>query len=455
MKNAILAVCLILLNSCHHDEILTQLLPAGSSDLKFTRLATVWDEAIPLGNGMLGALVWEKNNKLRFSLDRADLWDLRPMENLDRPEWKFSWVREQWEKNNYAAVQNMFDAPYDRNPAPSKIPGGAMEFDISAFGEVQSVELRLIDALCVVKWRSGIILETFVDAQGPVGWFRLSGAGPSVVPEFIAPAYNIARDTGADNSHSGQDLRLLGYPEGKISGDNNSVTYNQKGWRGFRYQVNIRWQNTGKTVVGCWSISSEYPGEEANADAAALTLSAMKSGYGKAFADHGSWWMNFWKQSGISLPDSSCRSNGIWRCTSWVLQQATEHLRSHLQAVWTADNGKLPPWKGDFHHDLNTQLSYWPSYSSNHLTQEAGFINWLEKNKPEFEKYTRQYFQVSGLNVPGVTTLTGQPMGGWIQYSFGPTVSSWLAHHFYLHWRYSMDREFLEKEAYPWIQGGS
>lgn len=29
-----------------------------------------------------------------------------------------------------------------------------------------------------------------------------------------------------------------------------------------------------------------------------------------------------------------------------------------LQSVWTADNGQLPPWKGDYHHDLNTQLSY-------------------------------------------------------------------------------------------------
>jgi alpha-L-fucosidase 2 len=53
---------------------------------------------------------------------------------------------------------------------------------------------------------------------------------------------------------------------------------------------------------------------------------------------------------------------------------------------------KLPPWKGDFHHDLNTQLSYWPAYSSNHMDQEKGFIDWLQKNRPEFEKYTRQYF---------------------------------------------------------------
>ena len=40
-----------------------------------------------------------------------------------------------------------------------------------------------------------------------------------------------------------------------------------------------------------------------------------------------------------------------------------------LQAVWTADNGKLPPWKGDYHHDLNRQLSYWTAYAGNHLSE--------------------------------------------------------------------------------------
>ena len=44
-------------------------------------------------------------------------------------------------------------------------------------------------------------------------------------------------------------------------------------------------------------------------------------------------------------------------------------------------------------------------------------------------------------------------MGGWIQYSLGPTVSAWLAQHFWLHWRYSNDRDFLEERAYPYVEG--
>lgn len=56
------------------------------------------------------------------------------------------------------------------------------------------------------------------------------------------------------------------------------------------------------------------------------------------------------------------------------------------------------------------------------------------------------------MNIPGVCTLTGEPMGGWIQYSMSQTVAAWLAQHFYLHWKYSADRTFLKERAYPFLK---
>ena len=52
-------------------------------------------------------------------------------------------------------------------------------------------------------------------------------------------------------------------------------------------------------------------------------------------------------------------------------------------------------------------------------------------------------------------SLAGQPLGGWGQYSLSPTMTSWNAHLFYLHWRYTLDNQFLRQEAYPWCKSAA
>src|SRR4030095_9593692 len=118
-------------------------------------LAKQWDEAIPLGNGMLGALIWQKENRIHFSLDRADLWDMRPMKDLHPKEFSYQWVIDHVQKKDYGIVQQYLDAPYDNEPAPSKIPAGALELDTKNWGDVLSVHLYLQNALCEVKWANG------------------------------------------------------------------------------------------------------------------------------------------------------------------------------------------------------------------------------------------------------------------------------------------------------------
>ncbi len=428
-------------------------LEVSPHDLYFEALANTWDEGIPLGNGMVGALLWQKEGKLRLSLDRADLWDLRPMENLKTPEWKFKWVQDQWEKDTYDKVQDNFDVPYDKSPAPSKIPGAALEFDISSLGPVASVRLYLKSALCEIKWKNGARLLTFVHATAPMGWYRFEGLTGPLPFGLVRPAYTLsgaAPGTEIDPV-TGSDLVRLGYPSGTINKSLNSITYDQEGWGGFKYQVATSFKIEANSVEGGWSISSEFLTRAKEPNAENVLKQIMGIGLLTSYGSHKDWWKEFWSKSSLSVPNTFLERQ--WHLEQYKFGSAARAYAPpiSLQAIWTADNGKLPPWKGDFHHDLNTQLSYWPAYSGNHLEEEMGFIDWLWKYRGTFKKYTQEYFETEGLNVPGVTTLTGDPMGGWIQYAFGPTVSAWLGQHFYLHWRYSMDREFLVEMAYPWL----
>jgi len=426
---------------------------AAGHGLQFSSLALTWDEAIPLGNGELGALVWQKNDHLRFSLDRSDLWDLRPIESFIKPEFNYRWVTQQVLKGDYAPVQELFDVPYNQLPGPSKIPGAALEFDIDGLGDVTSVQLKVNEAICIIEWDSGAVLETFVQADSPAGWFFFRNVPEGLSLSLIPPEYQKLDKSDQENALIGQDLQRLGYNQGETITDGKKIVYRQEGWGGFEYEAAVAWKSLRKNdIQGCWSISSTFSEDNTGQRAEQVVGESLKQGFQKNLKSHRTWWNNFWARSSVSLPDPILENQWYMELYKFGSAARADTHPISLQAVWTADFGKLPPWKGDFHHDLNTQLSYWPAYSGNHLDLEQGFLNWLWKNRETFKRYTRSYFGTNGLNVPGVTTLTGEPMGGWIQYSFGPTVSAWLGQHFYLHWIYSKDTDFLREKAYPWIK---
>lgn len=446
MKNICLFFVSGVLTACSGQ--LTLPVEESSCDMDFPTLANTWDEGIPLGNATVGALVWQRDSCLRFSLDRVDLWDLRPTDSISGPNNRFSWVYSQVQKGDYLPVQKKFDWPYDQLPAPSKIPGAALEFYTHDFGKPVQTHLYLKDALCETRWEKGIVLKTFVQAEEPVGWFVFENLPDTLSVSIVPPLYQKVGSTEKNDPVSGQDLRRLGYEQGKISRTGNSITYHQPGWNGFYYDVHVSWKRQGSSLYGVWSVTSSLSDDKAEAE----VRDAFERGIQQDYRSHQDFWDNFWQASSVSVPDSVLQKQyeqEMYRLGSIARENS---YPISLQAVWTADNGKLPPWKGDYHHDLNTQLSYWPVYTGNHLTEGLGYLNTLWKQRETYRKYTRTYFECDGMNVPGVCTLTGEPMGGWIQYSMSPTVGAWLSHHFYLHWKYSADKTFLQERAYPFVR---
>jgi alpha-L-fucosidase 2 len=425
--------------------------PKPQYNLQFDRLATKWDEAMPLGDGMLGVLIWQKDNMMRLSLDRADLWDER--QAFDLSAINFKWVKQQVLKNNYGPVQQKGDAPYDSKAYPTKLPAAAIEFDISSFGNVVSNVLDISTALNTVKFQNGIVFNCYVHAlkqQGFFGFENLPAAQADQIladltPHLVIPDYTGESDQSKnDNSHSGEGLQKLGYAKGTITKTANTVLYHQTTYNGHYYEVLIQWKRfPGNRVIGTWTISSDKP--------ATLSTLNTKLAEPTGWNTHANWWKQYWLRSSINLPDTLLEKQYYLELYKLGCVARAGAPAITLQAVWTADNGNLPPWKGDFHNDLNTQLSYWPAYTSNHLNEAATYTDWLWKIKQKNQQYTKQYFGVDGLNVPGVVTLNGYAMGGWIQYSLSPTIGAWCAQHFYWQWKYSMDQQFLKDKAYPYI----
>ena len=420
--------------------------PAPAHNLVFQKLPTRWDAGLPLGNGMLGCLVWQKGGKLRLSLDRADLWDTRPLKGLDRPEFSYRWVAEQVAKGTYGIVQEYFDRPYEQEAGPTKLPGAALEMTIGD-GESGNAELDISTGLATVSFSGQLVFKTFIHANRREGWFRLEGDSATfenlsnLSPALIMPKY------------AEGDLARLGYPAAEIIRRGNGITCEQLCREGFRYEVAVAWRRAKDGALeGVWSISSHRGGEKTGTNAEKTAKKALKRGFARSFNESKKWWAAFWARSSVSLPDTLIERQYYRDMYKFGCAARADAPMINLQSVWTADNGRLPPWKSDFHHDLNTQLSYWPAYASGHLDLAEGYLNHLERNNAAHRVYTRRFFGTSGLDVPGVETLAGEPLGGWIQYAFSPTVSAWLAQHFYLQWRYSQDRKFLKNRAWPFLR---
>ena len=123
-----------------------------------------------------------------------------------------------------------------------------------------------------------------------------------------------------------------------------------------------------------------------------------------------------------------------------------------LQGVWTADEGTLPPWKGDYHNDLNTELSYTHYLKANHLEEGRCFLDFLWSLFDDGRRFAGEFYGAEGCCLPGTMTIDGKPLGGWPMYSLSPSNQMWLAHAFGEYYRYTGDSKFLRERAYPYMK---
>ena len=105
--------------------------------LTFKKTITKWDEGIPLGNGHLGALIWGKAEALRFSLDRADIWDLTPHPRIFEGDFTYQTMVQLVKEGKEEEIRRKFSSIY-RGMTPSKLPAGKLILNLPSKGNVES-----------------------------------------------------------------------------------------------------------------------------------------------------------------------------------------------------------------------------------------------------------------------------------------------------------------------------
>jgi alpha-L-fucosidase 2 len=418
--------------------------PPPAHNLRLKAPITSWDDAIPLGNGLMGGLLWGEKNTLRLSLDRGDLWDER---THGEKEW--------WKKHPWTEASGKGD-PWDKyynGVTPTKLPGGRLEITLPPGKSAKSFELNLATAEGLVDFADASQLRAFYSAAVPVVLIRIPG---EPVALDLLPA-GAGKDGNAGPS-SGGAVSKLGYPAPQRGSEGNAKWFVQNGVDGFQYCVCIETKDTGADTLLALAITStndlrpKYGTNEVLQLARARCAKAIATGYDAMLVPHAAWWKEFWAQSAVGIPDLPLQQ--YYQFTRYLYGAGSRQGAPPipLQGVWTADNGGLPPWKGDYHNDLNTQMTYIAYQGAGNFDSGMSYLGYLTKLSPGFQQFARDFYGTPGLATPGVMSLAGQPLGGWGQYALSPTMTAWNAHLFYLHWRYTGDDGFLRTQAWPWCE---
>jgi alpha-L-fucosidase 2 len=171
--------------------------------------------------------------------------------------------------------------------------------------------------------------------------------------------------------------------------------------------------------------------------ARSLTTDARLVRYGKGEADPELEALFF--QVGRYLLISSSRPGG---------------LPANLQGLW--NNSNNPPWRSDYHSNINIQMNYWPAEPANLAECALPFLNYVDSLREVRKEATRDYYlnqvdpkKLERKAVRGWTVQTENGIFGGGSWRWNPPGSAWYAQHFWEHYAFTRDKEYLRRMAYP------
>ena len=421
--------------------------------LSFTKPIHSWDEALPLGNGQLGCLVYGNGSPLIFALDRVDIWDTTPNPATLRDDFKYrEMIRLVQEgPQNHQEIVRRFDDIYFY-PTPTKLPVGHLELKFTDQPrESISSHLDIYDATARIQIDNTSI-QTYIHSEKPVGIIKIKGSIPEI--SLISPLY---RDTSYKEGTSDHEkcfenkLAALDYENAEHFQENNLLWFVQKTKCELVYSIVAAYK---KTVDGCiiaYTVATNHTKDNWLAHAKELVLQQLCANEYKELQSHKKSWHDFYN-SEIDIPDKVLEKT--WYRNNYLLNACSREgfYPMPLQGVWTADNGCLPPWKGDYHHDLNTQMSYWSYMKANQLSNGKCFVDYLWNIREKGIEFAKRFYECDGLLYPTVSAIDGTPLGGWPQYSINIVNNIWLCRAFDDYYTYTGDITFLKERAYPYFK---
>lgn len=126
------------------------------------------------------------------------------------------------------------------------------------------------------------------------------------------------------------------------------------------------------------------------------------------------------------------------------------HLPANLQGKW--NNDLDPAWQSDYHFDINLQMCYWLAENGNLTETTSALFDFIDLFEESGRYAAKKIYGCRGILLPlssdcwGISTPESYRWDIWIG------AAPWIAQHYYKHYKYTGDKEFLAERAYPYFK---
>ncbi len=404
-----------------------------------TRPPLRWEHGFPLGNGDVGVMMWGGGEPLAFTLDKADLWDLRA--NTDyrsQPQYNYASLVRLTEGKRFAEVDEIFEKRQRRdNPiGPTKISIGRAELRLGTPVRYEcGLELGTATVAGRIETKAARHqMRAFVHRAKNVFCLRVTHAAPGAELHLIPLAEMNAT------------LAKLNHPQPQLQTNGNLRVLSQSIPGGPAYAA--AWNQTGPDFF----LAIESASSSAAAAARAKTTHdlATAQGFDALLAEHVQAWSKFWAGAAVYVPEP--RIEFLWYFGQYLLSSSARRGSPPpgLQGLWPVD-GVMPPWRGDYHADMNVQETFWPACAGGHLDLLDSWCDLMKESIEPARQFTRRFFGTEGTFWVCATLPRYTVVPGWHTVQHAWSSSGWLGSLVWMRWRYSMDRQWLAETGYPLV----
>jgi alpha-L-fucosidase 2 len=453
--------------------------------LWYSQPATIWEEALPIGNGRLGAMVFGGIEKEHIQFNEETLWTGAPHDYAHEGASEYLgkireliWQGKQ-EEAQVLAMDKFMSVPIGQRKYQ---PFGDLWINFHNQGEVANYrrELDLSTAVCRTTYQSGgttYSREYFASVPDQTIAIRLKAGKPKSLSFDLSLTALHEGFTSSINKDGTIELKVK-VKDGVLTGTAR-VKLIAKGGTIHVSDNQLYLENADEAVIYLVAATSFVNPKDVSGNPELLCNKYMSAVDRKQFdgikQHHIKDYQFYFNRFELDLGKSASENLPTNLRIKGVLNQMDNSLAAlyvqygrylmlsssrpgtypaNLQGIW---NNKInPPWDSKYTVNINTEMNYWAVEPLNISECHDALFKMIEEVVPSGQRIANVHYNAKGWVLHhntdiwrGAAPINHSNHGIWV------SGSGWLSHHLWEHFLYNRDTAFLARRAWPILKGAA